>query len=87
MKESCYQKKIIDRFTKEGYYVINLVKTNRNGIPDLLCLKQGEEPIFIEVKTDTGVLSTLQKFRLKELKEKGFKSFFTKKDVLISFIK
>ena len=86
MKESDYQKKIINKFEANGYYVLKLIKTNKNGIPDLLCLKEGEEPIFIEVKTATGVLSTLQKFRLKELKEKGFKSFFTKKDVLISFI-
>ena len=85
MLESAYQKKIIDRFTKDNYYVINLIKTNRNGIADLLCLKDGEPPIFIEVKTATGKLSPLQKFRLSEQKKLGFKVYFTKKDVLIEF--
>ena len=78
MKESVYQKKIIDKYTKDGYFVLNLIKTNKNGIPDLLCLKKGEEPIFIEVKTDKGVVSELQKYRIKELNNLGFTAFVDK---------
>tara|TARA_R110002074_G_scaffold373260_3_gene549141 strand:+ start:4845 stop:5102 length:258 start_codon:yes stop_codon:yes gene_type:complete len=85
MKEQDYQKKIINKFEANGYYVINLIKTNKNGISDLLCLKKGEDAIFIEVKTDTGKLSELQKFRLSEQKKKGFKVFYTKKTELISY--
>ena len=72
--EGKIQKKIIDKLTEQGYYVINLIKTNKNGIPDLIALKDGEVPLFIEVKTKTGRLSELQKFRIEELKNKGFKA-------------
>jgi hypothetical protein len=46
--------------------------TNKPGIPDLLCLKAGEPPLFIEVKAHNGRLSALQNFRSKELIERGF---------------
>jgi len=71
-KESYYQKKIIDKLTKDGYFVINLIKTNRAGISDLIAVKPNDV-FFIECKTPTGKLSELQKYRLEELKNKGFK--------------
>lgn len=72
MKESDYQNKIMKTLEKEGYYVIKLIKTNRNGIPDIVALKNNEV-YFIECKSLTGKLSVIQEFRLKELKEKGFR--------------
>ena len=75
MTEQQYQKKLIYRYSADGYYVIKLIKTNVNGIPDLLCLKTGEAPLFIEVKTKKGVISKLQEFRIKELKDRGFTAF------------
>ena len=72
MTEQQIQKKIIDRYTANGWYVIKLIKTNKNGIPDLLCLKSGETPLFIEVKTEIGRLSKLQEYRIDELKKAGF---------------
>ena len=68
---SKYQTKIIKRFEADGYLVINLIKTNKNGIPDLLCLKDGETPLFIECKEKTDTLKPLQKFRIEELKKYG----------------
>ena len=85
MKEQQYQKKIIDKLELDGWYVLKLIKTNKNGIPDLIAIKQNEIPIFIEVKTETGILSELQKFRLKELKEKGFNCFYTKGYKMIEY--
>ena len=67
-----YQTKTIKKLEKEGYYVINLITTNKNGIPDLLALKKGEEPYFIECKEGGDTIKPLQKFRIDELKEKGF---------------
>lgn len=78
MKEQHYQTKIIKDYESRGYYVINLIKTNKNGIPDLLCIKEGEQPIFIECKSLTGTLSELQKYRIKELKNRGFKAGYSK---------
>ena len=44
---SKWQTKEIKKYERKGYFVINLIKTNKNGIPDLLALKKGEPPIFI----------------------------------------
>jgi hypothetical protein len=74
MKEQQIQSKVIKLMESKGYYVLKLSKTNKQGIPDLLCLKKDEPPFFIEVKTDKGVVSALQLYRQKELKELGFKS-------------
>lgn len=75
MKEADYQRKIIKKYESDGYYVLKLIKTNKNGIPDLLALKDNEPPIFIECKTLKGVLSEIQKYRIEELKKKGFKCY------------
>jgi Holliday junction resolvase len=71
MLESARQTKIKKQLEKEGYFVIKLIKTSVNGIPDLMALKNGDT-IFIEVKQPKGVLSEIQKYRIKELREKGF---------------
>ena len=68
---SKFQTKIIKEYEGEGWYVINLIKTNKNGIPDLLCIKEGYKPIFIECKEWNDTLKPLQKFRIKELLDYG----------------
>jgi len=75
MLESVYQRKIIKEMEAKGYFVLKLVKTNKNGVPDLLCLKSGELPMFIEVKAKGGKLSELQKYRIKELIQLGFDAY------------
>lgn len=75
MTEQAYQSKLIKRYESEGYYVLKLIRTNKVGFPDLLCLKQGHSPLFIEVKANKGVLSEIQKFRIKELNDKGFTAY------------
>jgi VRR-NUC domain len=64
MKEQQVQAKKIKELEAQGYYVIKLTMTNKNGIPDLL---------FIEVKATNGKLSKLQEYRLKELQNHGVK--------------
>ena len=81
MTEQQYQKKIIDKYTIDGWYVIKLIKTNKNGIPDLLCLKKDEIPLFIEVKRSIGVVSKLQQYRINELNEAGFKAIILKNKI------
>ena len=85
MKEQQYQKKISDKLEKEGYYVIKLIKTNKNGIPDLIAIKENNT-IFVEVKSEKGVLSELQKFRLTELTAKGFECYYSNKTELIRWL-
>ena len=71
MLEQARQKKITNKLTADGWLVVKLIKTNMNGIPDLVAFKDGNT-MFIEVKQPTGVLSETQKIRIKQLKEHGF---------------
>ena len=73
------QTKVIKQYEKKGYYVINLIKTNKNGIADLLCLKAGETPLFIEIKEDSDTVKPLQYYRRKELIRLGFESIIIEK--------
>ena len=73
------QTKVIKQYEKKGYYVINLIKTNKNGIADLLCLKAGETPLFVEVKEDSDTVKPLQYYRRKELIRLGFESIIIDK--------
>lgn len=71
MTEQQIQSKRIKELEAEGYYVIKLVKTNKNGIPDLVAIPKNTEVLFSEVKTPKGKVSKLQEYRLKELKDHG----------------
>ena len=71
MNESEVQRKITLQLEKRGWLVVKLIKTTMNGIPDLMALKDGRT-VFIEVKTDKGVTSELQKFRHEKLRSQGF---------------
>ncbi len=70
MLESQIQKKIINYLTKQWYTVVNLIKTNFSGIPDLIATKDSN-CIWIEVKRPWGRLSKLQEYRIKKLRENG----------------
>lgn len=72
LTEQQIQTKIKKKLELEGWFVIKLITTSCNGIPDLLCLRNGIT-MFVEVKRPNGKLSELQKVRIKELREKGFK--------------
>jgi Holliday junction resolvase len=74
MTEQQIQKKRINELEAEGYYVIKLLKTNKNGIPDIIALPPGSKVLFSEIKKPDGRLSILQEYRLKELDEYGFKT-------------
>lgn len=71
MTEQQIQSKRIKELESKGYYVLKLVKTNKNGIPDLIAIPPNTQVLFSEVKTNKGTLTTLQKYRLKELEEHG----------------
>lgn len=67
--------------------MVKLIKTNRNGIPDLLAVKENRT-IFVEVKQESGKLSEIQRYRINELRTKkiecyvwnGYASNYDKRD-------
>lgn len=71
MTEQQIQSKKIKELESQGFYVIKLMKTNKNGIPDLLAIPPNANVNFIEVKAPKGKLSKLQEFRIKELNDHG----------------
>jgi len=74
MTEQQIQSKRIKELEDEGYYVIKLIQTNKNGIPDLIALPKGCNVLFSEIKKPMGKVSALQKYRIKELEEHGVKT-------------
>lgn len=74
MREQQIQSKRIRQLEEQGYYVIKLIKTNKNGIPDLIAIPRDTPVLFSEIKTTKGKLSALQEYRLEELNSYGFKT-------------
>lgn len=76
MKKKITEKQLqgirIKQLEEKGYYVIKTKLTNKNGIPDIIAIAPNSNVIFSEVKTETGKVSALQEFRIKELQEYGF---------------
>jgi len=71
MTEQQIQSRKIKELEAQGYYVIKLVRTNKNGIPDLIAIPKNSDVLFCEVKKPEGRLSKLQEYRIKELNQHG----------------
>lgn len=71
--ESIIQREIIRHLEGDGWYVLKLIQTNKNGIPDLLAIRQGVT-IFVEVKRAGAKARPLQEYRMKQLKQQGIKA-------------
>ena len=63
MTEQQIQSKRIKQLEEEGYYVLKLIKTNKNGIPDILAIPKNVKVLFSEVKTPKGVVKVSTTFR------------------------
>ena len=71
MTEQQIQNKRIKQLESDGYYVIKLIKTNKNGMPDVIAIPPNCGVIFSEIKTPKGRLSKLQEYRLEEISNHG----------------
>ena len=80
MKEQQIQSKKIKELEAQGYYVIKLIKTNKNGIPDLIAIPRDSNVLFVEVKAGNNTTSKLQDFRIKELNEHGITTEIFRQD-------
>ncbi len=74
MTEQQIQAKRIKELEAEGYYVIKLIKTNKNGIPDIVAIPPNCKVIFSEIKKPNGRVSAIQQYRIKELDKHGVKT-------------
>ena len=60
MTEQKIQAKRIKELEDQGYYVIKLLKTNKNGIPDLIAIPPNSDVLFSEIKKPGGKVSFVQ---------------------------
>jgi VRR-NUC domain len=67
--ESQIQAQLIRKFEAQNYWVLKIVKANKNGIFDLLLIdKETCVASWVEVKAKNGKISPLQKLRARELR-------------------
>lgn len=76
MSEQQLQRRIIKLLEADGWYVIKLIRTTKNGIPDLLCHKDGRS-VYIEVKLPGKKPTKIQDYRMDELRRYGIQSITT----------
>jgi Holliday junction resolvase len=74
MLESKIQRGIINLLEADGWYVIKLMQTNKNGIPDLICHRAGRT-IYIEVKRPGEKPRPLQLVRHAQLAAAGIQTY------------
>jgi Holliday junction resolvase len=72
--EAQIQRAMLLKLEGFGWYVIKLIQTNKNGIPDLLCHKDGRT-VYIEVKRPRYCPAALQTLRMKQLNNAGVETF------------
>jgi len=72
--------KIRRHWESKGWFVVNLIKTNKNGIPDYVIFKDGIT-VFVESKEEWDSLSKIQEYRIKELKQLGFKVYVNENEI------
>jgi Holliday junction resolvase len=76
---SNFQKKIIAQYKAEGYEVIKLSKTNKNGIADLL-IGNKNKAFLLEVKEKNDTIKPLQVYQSKKIANAFGWSFFIIQD-------
>lgn len=70
MKESQLQTKVVKKLKEHGWFVTKLISTSTPGICDLMAIRNGLV-IMLEIKTDKGVVSELQKYMIEKLNKMG----------------
>lgn len=71
MTEREVEKKLVDGVRKLGGRAYKFVSPGNDGVPDRIVVLPGISPVFVELKTETGRLSSLQNVQIKKLKDLG----------------
>ena len=58
-KESSIQTAISEALTENGWFVVKIMMASKNGIPDLMAIKNGRT-IFIEVKNEDEIVEVVR---------------------------
>lgn len=75
MKEKELRAQVVNIARQSGYYVIYPDCMEDIGIPDILLLKNNHKPLFIELKTLQGKVSSIQAAKIRELNDKELDAY------------
>lgn len=71
MRESQIESKLGRMIRKGGGQFYKFVSPGNPGVPDRLVALPGGRVVFVELKTETGKLSAIQRWRIDEMRALG----------------
>lgn len=71
MLEKDIEKILVAEVRKLGGRAYKWVSPGNDGVPDRIVILPGRPPIFVELKTERGRLSSLQRIQCRRLKDLG----------------
>ena len=71
MRESAIEARLVRRVRERGGLCYKFVSPGNRGVPDRLVITPDGRVFFVELKSQTGRLSKLQKFQMSELKARN----------------
>ena len=71
MLEKEIEKILVSEVKKLGGWAYKWTSPGNDGVPDRIVIFPGRRPVFVELKTDRGRLTSLQHVQCKRLKELG----------------
>ena len=71
MREKEIEKILVSEVKKLGGRAYKWVSPGNDGVPDRIVVFPGRPPVFVELKTDAGRLTALQKVQIDRLREIG----------------
>jgi hypothetical protein len=70
VKESSIEKRLVQQVRPLGYEALKFISPGTDGVPDRIVVGHGRV-IFVELKTETGRLSAIQKVQIRRLRKLG----------------
>lgn len=71
MREAEIEKILVTGIKRLGGRAYKWVSPGNDGVPDRIVILPGQAPIFVELKTEAGRLTALQKVQIKRLQDMG----------------
>lgn len=71
MREKEIEKVLVEQVKRLGGRAYKWVSPGNDGVPDRIVILPDMRPIFVELKTETGRLSELQKIQIDRLRNMG----------------
>ena len=75
MREKDIERILVTEVKKLGGRAYKWTSPGNDGVPDRIVIFPDRAPVFVELKTDTGKLSALQKIQIDRLRELGQKVY------------